>query len=493
MTFEEYYKSFGFSKYPFGVFTSEGERSDLKALFLEPENYSVILEGLRNTSAIVIGERGTGKTALSLSLQSKLENAEHLMVRIEEHSRLKVGFDENDLYRFLTEDIASAFFLKVTECPSILWRYTKEERIDLSMFLHVYVNASSKELLKEKINKIQNGIVKRCLVDTYNYGRVFLNYGLKAATKAIRDAITKHFSSLPEFDVGDAEYFKKFESHIDDSFSQSKPQYFYLMRLCKLVKKHAFSKIYIVIDKVDEDTRFDNDAESVSEFIVGIASNNRVLTNEEFHVVFFLWSTPFNYIRSNVRTQKLTFQQLEWSRPQLERVIGRRMRAYSNEVVSEIAQILDSCSSKSIDLIFQMSNGNPRDLWHIVDKCFKEQFSLDPSRHIGDKAIEFGVNRYVTEFNYYEYYPRKSSARANSMDVYSYIKHLLKLDEIRFTKDKLNDRAGTGSSTNNYVVAMESMGLIRKTKEKAQGGAVIYEIRDPKVCYAMENGIAIGS
>lgn len=104
-----------------------------------------------------------------------------------------------------------------------------------------------------------------------------------------------------------------------------------------------------------------------------------------------------------------------------------------------------------------------------------------------------GIKRYVTEFNYYEYYPRRSSARANSMDVYSYIKHLLKLDGTEFTKDRLNDKAGTGSSTNNYVVAMENMGLIRKTAKKAQGGAVIYEISDPKVCYAMENGIAIDS
>lgn len=249
----------------------------------------------------------------------------------------------------------------------------------------------------------------------------------------------------------------------------------------------------MVVDKIDEDTRFENDAESVSEFIVGIASNNRILTNELFQMVCFLWSTPFNYIRSNVRTQKLTFQQLEWSRPQLERVIGRRMEAYSNKAVTDIAQILDNCSAKNIDLLFRMCNGNPRDLWHIVDKCFKEQFSLDSTHRIGDKAIELGINRYVTEFNYYEYYPRRSSARANSMDIYSYIKHLLKLDGAQFTKDKLNDKAGTGGSTNNYVIAMENMGLIRRTAGKAQGGAVIYEIRDPKVCYAMENGISIGS
>lgn len=492
MSFESYYKGLGFSKYPFGVFTSEGEKKDLSDLFLKPENYSIITEGLQNTSAIITGERGGGKTALSLNLQAELESKNKLIVRIEEFSRLNIDFDEEALYRFLTEEIASTFFLKITESPKILWSYTKEERVDLSMFLHTYVNASSKELLREKINKIQNGVIKRWSINAYNYSRVVLNYGLKAATKVVSDSITKHFSSLPEFDAGDSEYFKKIEEHVDESFAQTNSNHYYLTRLCKLIKKHSFDKIYVLIDKIDEDVRFENDANKVSEFITGIASNNKVLTNDEFHMALFLWSTPFNYIRNNVRTQKLTFQKLDWSRIQLENVICRRMSTYSNKAVSKMTDILDSCSVQNIELLFKMCNGNPRDLWHIVDKCFQEQFSLDSSRRISDKAIEQGINRYVTEFNYYEYYPRKSGARANTMDVYSYIKHLTKLDSAKFTKDRLNEKAGTGSSTNNYVVAMENMGLIRKTSEKSQGGAVIYEIRDPKICFAMENDIAIG-
>lgn len=493
MRFEDYYKGLGFVRYPFGVFTSEAEKAELSVLFLEPDNYSVIVEGLRNTSAIVTGERGTGKTALSQKLQSELGGEKHLIVGIEEFSTLKENFDEDALYSFLVEKIATAFFLRITDRPSILWRYTKEERVDLSMYLHVYVSATSKEQLRDKINKTQNGQIKRTLVSFYNYGRVVLNYGLKAATKLISDAITKHFSSLPDFDISDSEYFKRIESHIDDSFSLSKKQYFYLTRLCKIIRKHAFSKIYIAIDKIDEDARFENDAENIADFIGGIASNNKILTNEDFHLLLFLWSTPFNYVRSNVRTQKLALEPLRWSRAQLEQVVCKRMAAYSDGKVSKLDQIMDGCDPENVELLFWMCNGNPRDLWHILNKCFKEQFSIDPTKLIGNDAIEFGINKYVSEFNYYEYYPRKSSARATSMDVYSYIKHLLKLDSAQFTKDRLNERAGTGSSTSNYVVAMENMGLIGRTASKAQGGAVIYEIRDPKVSYAMKNGITIGA
>ena len=97
---------------------------------------------------------------------------------------------------------------------------------------------------------------------------------------------------------------------------------------------------------------------------------------------------------------------------------------------------------------------------------------------------------FVKEFNFYEYYPRNSKAKANSMDIYSYIKHLLKLTTIEFTKNQMNTQANTGSSTNNYVIGMENIGLVVNTGVKNKGG-VLYKINDPKVIYAIENGIEI--
>lgn len=76
------------------------------------------------------------------------------------------------------------------------------------------------------------------------------------------------------------------------------------------------------------------------------------------------------------------------------------------------------------------------------------------------------------------------------MDVYSFIKHLLKLPDSKFTKNQLNELASTGSSTNNYVVSMESLGLVVRTEEKL-GGGVVYKINDPKIIYAIKNNLDI--
>lgn len=492
MNFENYYKSLELERYPFGVFTSEAEKDVFDEIYIKPTNYSVIAEGIKNTSAIIIGERGTGKTALSRNLEIELLDNANLTIRIEEFSALKTNYETEELYRFLTERITAAFFMRQAENPSSLWRYTKEERIDLSMYLHTYLGATTKSLLRDKIKKIQNSITKRLVIGTYNATRVILNYGLKALSKFASDALTKHFSSLPEFDTGDAEYLKRIDSEIDESFNQEQKQYFYLEKLCYLIKKLGIEKIYIIIDKIDEDPRFESDAENISEYIKKIASDNKILTNENFQIILFAWSTPFNYIRDTVRTQKLSFSSLSWDRPQLENALTRRLHAYSSGKISDFRQLLSKCTPETLNLLFDMCNRNPRDLWHILNKSFEEQFKSDPHSSISDEAISSAIDRFVKEFNYYEYYPRKSNARANSMDIIKYIKHLQKLDSDKFTKDKLNTMAGTGGSTNNYVVAMENMGLIRNSNEKAQGGAVLYEIIDPKVRYAMQNNITIG-
>jgi hypothetical protein len=162
------------------------------------------------------------------------------------------------------------------------------------MFLHEYLGASTRALLLDKLKKIQNSPVKRLLIGGYNTCRVVLNYGLRAATTVVSDALTKHFSSLPAIPTGDSEYFKRLDTEVDTSFEQSQGQYYYLEKFSRLAKKAGFEKIYIVIDKLDEDSRFQNDEEEVADYLCPLASENRILTSDLFHIVLFAWNTSFN-------------------------------------------------------------------------------------------------------------------------------------------------------------------------------------------------------
>lgn len=493
MEFEEYYKSLGLETYPFSVYTAESETEKGDSIYKKPQNYSVIDEGIKGSSIIITGERGSGKTALNLDISRRKDSKETLLVKIEEFSELEENYSPEQLYEFLISSISGEFFRKMSVKPEGLWKYDKDERTDLSMYLHHYVKASTKKQLTEQIKRIQNGPIKRASIGLYNTSRVALNYGLKAATKVASDALTKHFSALPELDTGDAEYFKRLEVEVDESFTDEKRSFFYLEKLCSLIKKYHLSELILIVDKIDEDPRFKNDADSIAKYLEGIASNNKVMVSDCFKIILFVWSTPFNVIKSNVRTQKLIFQPLSWTSKALKEAAGTRLDAFSNNRVSNIDELFSPDGTKDIDSLIEMSNENPRDLWHLIDKTLTSQYEIDFLSKISSEAVNTGIKNFVQEFNYYEYYPRKARARADSMDVYSYIKHLMKLDSDRFTKNKLNDMAKTGGSTSNYVVAMENMGLIKKTGEKSKEGGVIYIIRDPKVRYAQANDVEISN
>jgi len=493
LEFEGYYKSLGLEAYPFSVYTAESEMEKGDSIYKKPQNYSVIDEGIKNSSIIISGERGSGKTALNQDISRRKKAAGTLLVKIEEFSKLEDSYTPERLYEFLTESIAGEFFRTMSFNPARLWKYDKDERIDLSMYLHRFVKSSTKAQLTEQIKRIQNGPLKCTAIGLYNTSRVVLNYGLKAATKVASDALTKHFSALPEFDSGDSEYFKRLEAEVDESFTDEERSFLFLSKLCSLIRKSKISEILLIIDKIDEDPRFKNDSESIANYLEGIASNNKVMVNESFKIVLFVWSTPFNSIKSNVRTQKLIFQPLSWTPKALKEATGKRLSAFSNKKVDDIEELFSPDGVEVLDDLVDMSNENPRDLWHLIDKSIKSQFEIDSSSKISRQAVSNGIREFVQQFNYYEYYPRKAKSRADSMDVYSYIKHLMKLDSDRFTKNKLNEMAKTGGSTNNYVVAMENMGLIKKTGDKSNQGGVIYMIKDPKVQYAQANGIEIGA
>ncbi len=220
-------------------------------------------------------------------------------------------------------------------------------------------------------------------------------------------------------------------------------------------------------------------------------TDNKFLLHQNFQVVFSLWVVPLNFIKSQVRTQKINSPEISWEHSDLKQAFNRRTKVFSKSGGRSFDEVFDSTVDDAMKAaILDLCNRNPRDLWHLMDKIFRAQYRLDESaKFICAAAVDSGMVDFVRTFNFYEYYPRKANARANSMDVYAYIKHLLKLDSPVFTRNQLNEMAGTGSSTQNYTVGMENLGLIEK--QASEKGEANYRIRDPKVRFALSRQIEI--
>lgn len=493
-TMKEFYEGFGLKDYPFNVYTAENESQFANDIFVHPLNYDAIKSSYdSNRSIIVRGNRGTGKTALLNDLLVNTDREVCIYCVIDDYSDMSLSPKNSEYYLLIITNLVTTLFYRLFDDTKRIRKLSKEDKVFLSSLLSEYTSPITKNELVRKIESIQLSGISRFCKKYANIIRVVINYGVNAGLNVVNDVIRNYFSPLPPVQESQIrDIIPKLDFAAETEFYNAKTSYNMLIRICAVIKKLGYDKIVVFFDKFDEDGRMENNAERISEFITPLMTDNKLLENSNIQIVVSVWETPFSRILDQFRSQKHHCPLLSWPLQKLKHALNKRLQVFSDNKITDYSQLLASDVNESVVAeIFTLCNGNPRDLWHIFDHIFQAQYTLDSRcNKLTKQAVNDGLMDFVTGFNFYEYYPKKSNAKASTMDVYSYIKHLLKLKTETFTKNQLNDMAKTGGSTSNYVVGMEKIGLIVNTNEKEKGG-VIYRINDPKVVYAMKNGLDI--
>lgn len=494
MTYKEFYQSIGLKEFPFDTFTTEDEVEFAKKIFVAQGEYDPILDAFKKGRNIVIlGERGIGKTAILEDFKRYLKDQKKPFTIISDFSTLKEVPSNQDIYKLIISNFVIELLSTVGNNPFRLLRLDKESRVILSYFLASFVPMVTLNTLKDRVSAIQIPIWARMMKKCYNMFRKPLNLAGTIGQNLTYQYLLKHFSFLPplESDSQIQEYFPELKLGAEYDFITQDVSLKLLARLGIISSKLGYNKPTILLDRLDEDNRFENDAEKISEFLTPILTNTSLLSISEFQLVIFIWSTPFRFISEKVRTQKYYCPNLSWRIEDLENLLNKRLSVYSDKKITTYKVLFDkSITGKDLNELFELSNYNPRDLIHIFKTLFEEQFRVNPnSLMIEGDALKKALRRFVLDFNYYEYYPRKSNARANTMDIYSYAAHLLKLESPEFSKNKLNESAGIGSSIHNYVVGMEKIGLIENIGQDK--GYATYRIKDPKIVYCLKHGLEL--
>lgn len=491
---KEFYQQIGLRDYPFNIYTAENEAKYAAEIFIHPQSYDAIKESFDSGRSIIVrGNRGTGKTALLNDLQKPTTKSERLICVIDDYSQLSIPPISQEYYKLIIARVTDALFTRLFDEKHRLKRLNKEEKLFLSLLLDQYTSQVTQSELIRKIESLQLSGIKRFIKSKINLIRAILNYGITAGLNVINDAIRNYLTYLPPIDESQIrDIMPTINFNSETTFSETEASYHLILRICGIVDKLGFGKVTVFFDKFDEDGRMENDAEKISEFISPLLVDNKLLENRNIQLIISVWEVPFKRLMGVVRTQKHYCPLLEWSTLFLMVALNKRLTVFSDGIISDFHMIFnEDVDDSAINEIVFLSNGNPRDLWHIINYIFQCQYSIDDnSTALTKEAIYQGLNEFVVRFNFYEYYPKKPKAKASTMDVYSYIKHLLKLSSETFTKNQLNEAAKIGSSTNNYVVGMENIGLVVNTKEKVHGG-VLYRINDPKVVYAIKNHLDI--
>jgi hypothetical protein len=493
-TFKEFYQSLGLKEFPFNTFTTEQEVDIAKKIFVSQGEYDPIIDAFKaGRNIIILGERGSGKTAILEDFKRDLIGNKRLITIIHDFNKLNKNPSTQEIYRLIISHFLIDLFAKISESPPKLLSLNKEEKILLSYLLSEFLTPVSQNSLKDKISKIQLSPWIRLINWGYNKLRGPLNYGGTVVKNLTYQYLIKHYSFLPVLETNNQiqEFFPELRLNVESDFFGQEISFRLLSRIGIISSKLGFQKPVILLDRLDEDPRFENDAEVISEFISPFLTDGNLLSINEFELVFFIWSTPFRFIEDLVRTQKYYCPSLRWSKSDLEKLLNRRLETYSGGKLKNYRALFeDTVTADQLDKVFELSNSNPRDIIHIFKMIFEEQFRYNSNSTAFDATIlNSSLTKFVLDFNYFEYYPKKSNAKANSMDIYSYAAHLLKLDTEEFTKNRLNEKAGTGSSTSNYVVGMERIGLIENVRQEK--GNAIYRIKDPKIIFCQKNKLEL--
>lgn len=496
--FDEFTRGLGLEKYPFSVFTAEEEQDFLRVAFVRPLAYSPAIQAAREGKNIFLyGERGTGKTALLFELVNERSKTAKV-IQVSDFAELPKIPERADVYGLYVSALAGMIFRQLLPQMSNIFfdrpKLDRDDKVLLSYLLRNHTTTLSRAALQEDMRRIQHGRIKRGATWVFNLFRGVANQAASTGVDIVSQTIRQSLG-LPEHSSDEAnsakDYFERIELQVDSDFDDGKANLLLLKRTVALCHKLGLKPITLVLDRIDEDPRLRNDSAVIADFLRPFLVENEIFYGSDLQFIFSIRSIPFQNVKSDFRANKFCVEQVQWRDHELVNVLNKRLQYHSAGKVSSHTELLGDPAFFTANVL-PLANGNPRDLWQLMNHVLREQYQLDPTaKKVSTAAMQAGMHSFIKGFSYYEYYPRKIDARANSLDVYSYIAHLRKLADCKFTISSLTNAAGTGSSTTNYVVGMEGIGLIRKCEEKGPNGATLYEVKDPKVRFAIESRIDI--
>ncbi len=494
ISFEQFYENIGLIDYPFRDKTAEKE--NVTELFIDPIDFSYLKSDYDHKKSIIIcGNRGTGKTMTLLSLQENPTD-NRICCSIDCFEKVELSENRIDFYNLLLENLTRELLIFLSKNKRKLKKAIHDDKILISFLIKRFGDNITDNQLYSRLEEIQLSWWQSKLNRFSTPITSILNYGGTAATNFGNELLNKHFSAyLPNINEGEIKrIFPDINFRVEHEFKSVETSYSLLNRVLEMIVRLTGYAPVVFFDRLDEDIRLENDAELTAKFFKDIVCDSALLLNKNIQLIISVWKIPFDMLGSIFRASKNTVFYIKWNRYQLEKVLNQRLSTFSNGKITNYRDLFDESVTEDIlDTIYNLSNSNPRDLWSIYDAIFRQQYSSDSScNKLTKAAVVEGLHNFVENFQFYEYYPRPKTARKNTNDIYSYIRHLLKLNGTdQFTSEELRNVASTGGSTQNYITSMMNIGLVNKTGEKRPGGAVIYEISDPKVTYAIHEKVGI--
>jgi len=457
MTIDQFILNLGFETNPFQYSNADKEVEYLDAYFIKPDYFEDVWGNPYNpVSNIVYAPRGGGKTAQRIMIEKRAkETKDILAITYTNHDLTEFKSIEmvnlNYHLTYLNRLLLLSFFSRINDKESNFNNiFTLAERQYLYKIARIYLYDTPASFPNQAILSLKT--LEDYAIDLWK--------GFKEPITNVIKQIT--LSKGVEIDLSKIEIDKKLEqSHKDNT-----------LNIISLLKKAGYNSIYILVDKVDEQSLTGNNPSASFYLISDLIKDLELLETPNISFKFFLWDALKPYTVEAARPDRVFSYDLHWTWSQIVEMLSKRASAYSRGKVQNFENLFDN--RKSLGRIILFSELSPRDCVRICNRILSEQFKENPAKN---KFSETVVDRSIEQF---------CREKAHELIVNpTNFKYLTKTNRVSFTIEELvtakvaADSPAIRNIINPWTTAgfLKKIGLVERKNAKAVNEYAFQDIR----------------
>lgn len=492
----ELYQQLGFNENPFSTFSAEEEKSFLKDIYINPLFFETLKADLKKGhSRFIIGARGIGKTALLIRLLETVEQENVFSIIIDQFDGIPSKDNETEIARLIIQSLVTNFSIVISKSPQLLKKLNKDQKEKLAFIIKEFFKTLSKSQYEKYYNKATKYQTRNFWKKVYNY--IFnrpINFLIAGGIEIVAETVRKSMG-LPSPDG--QQFYKNYlpELALEEITKDQNPERFLkdfkvlksiLNDLCEIIKATGFSTSVVFFDKIDEYTKLNSSISAVADFLETFLKDTTVLMNDNYSLVFSIWEVlKPELTNKGVRFDKIKPIDITWQTQNLKDILNRRVQFFSNSKKT-IKDIIPN--DDALEQIIKLSNNSPRYLFRQLSYIYDQQSEIDnASTFFSPTAISKGQQSYALSFDYYAIYPTKRNSKE---DIIVNINRILKIGKpIIKTKDFVEVYKVGSQAGNSYLKIVQEYDLVKQLTETDEGGARLYEVKDPVINHLIKLGV----
>ena len=458
----DFFHHLGFVEDPFQS-TNASDEPRIHEYFIEPPYFASVLgDPAQPRSQVILAPRGGGKTAQRIMVERDASKKRSYLCITYDHfdahfasGKLKTNLE---LHLFeISKYILIALLLDMAEKPGSAVLLEKSERAILRWEVDNWLNTFSPLEFETTVKSLSTWSER--LGDIWRrYSGQISSLISAVAAKYDFGAVDISSTPLPQgSDHGSVRY------HISQQVN--------------VASKLGYQAIYVLVDRIDETTWTNQDADASFQLIQPIVTDLQTLETQKMAFKLLCDRIRDKYFEAGARRDRVKVFELRWTVNELEKMLSQRLRSFSKgEIVSFNSICMEGGQLNVHRLVAHIGHGSPRDVIRACGRIVDEHTRTSADQNlIRPETILKGIRTFSEE-------------RAD--ELYGpYIEQIRRVGRLRFTINQLASDVFriTSQAARQKIGQWSNAGACAKVDEVENPGSRplhLYGVTDPRLALA---------